>query len=247
MGYGMVCRCFCLQIKKMKIVFIGNSVSLRVRPFKKKDLAFPFIVEKTLTDKDELNFDLLGGQMIDKYISNPDLIYKHNADILILNFGIVELSSRSTNRKFYEYLNYYTPKKKWNRKMQKIFLFLENRFRTVLVNLRGRNSWYNKNLFFKDYIKLIADIKNKSNSHLIVLGINAPDKRIEDQLPGTKKRVDYVNMKLKLGVENLGAQFVEVNSLTKHDNRPDGIHYDSEGHKIIAKEIIHLIEGFRKL
>jgi hypothetical protein len=230
----------------MKIVFIGNSVSLRVRPFQKEDLAFPFIVEKKLADKNAVYFDLLGGQMIDKYVSNPDFIFEYNADVIILNFGIVELSSRSISRRFYEYLNYRTPKKKWKRKIQTIFQFLENRFRKTLVNMKGRSSWYNKDLFIDDYLKLIESIQDKSNSKLIVLGINEPDKRIEDQLPGTKNRVNYVNMKLKIELEKVGVQFIDVNSITKVEDRPDGIHYNSKGHLIISSEIIKLIEAFSK-
>ena len=228
----------------MKITFVGNSVSIRVRPLQKNSSAFPFIVEKALSDKHTFSFDLLGGQMIDKYVSNPDYLFRQNADLIILNFGIVELSSRSVSRRFYDYLNYYTPKNKRKRSLQRIFKFLENRFRKSLVLLRGKNSWYNKELFLKDYLKLIIEVENKSHSKIIVLGINNPNERIENQLPGTKERVEYVNRTLKSKLNEQSIYFVDVNTLTNPKDRPDGIHYNSNGHITISNEIFKLIEKF---
>ena len=223
----------------MKIVIFGNSVTMRVRPFEKGNLPYPFIIEKIKPDS-QVILEAKGGSMIDELTNNPDLVYKLNADILIFNFGVVELSSRSVPRWFYEYLFYRTPRKKYSRLIQKCFKFLESKFRRILVFLRFCQPWYSANLFIKDYFKIIQEIKTKSNSKVIVLGINQPNSRVENQLPASKKRISNVNKKLKYLFHKENIPFIDPNEFIDGNEFPDGIHYNQNGHEKIANRIVNL-------
>lgn len=228
----------------MKIVVFGNSVSLRIRPYNKGDQAYPFLLQEELHYAN-VSVEALGGAMIDSLLANTDKVYCLNPDVIILNFGIVELCSRSVGRGCYNYLNYYIPRNKWRRVIQKLFQFIESKFRTTLVVLRGFQPWYNPDCFIKDYESLIREIDEKSKIKIIVIGISYPNKRVDNQLPKSLKRVIRTNTILRKNLEALDLIFIDPNDLTTSKNRPDGIHFNNEGHKLIAKEIIRNINSER--
>ena len=110
---------------------------------------------------------------------------------------------------------------------------MENKLRTKLVKLKGRKSWTDKNKFMQQMNTLTSILKSK-NCSFSILGINYPNNRIENNLPGSKNNVILFNKEL----EKLN-NYIAVNDLNHQEYFPDGIHYNAKGHQLITDKIIN--------
>jgi lysophospholipase L1-like esterase len=232
----------------MKVLVVGNSVSVRVRPPEDKGQNFTFsnIIESQLSPKASVFTIAESGLMINDFAKNPDRLITAKPDVLISNFGIVELSSRSINRSLYDFLYYKKVRSKFGRTFQLMLSIIETKFRIPLVYLRFKRPWYNLSLFIKDYFELITRVQRETGTKFIVLGINLPNSRVEKQLPGSIKRVQKANEIIEnkcLELDNV--YYIPVDSELDHESHfPDGIHYNKLGHEMIADKIKSVIATF---
>ena len=116
---------------------------------------------------------------------------------------------------------------------RRLIRFMENKFRTKLVKLKGKKSWTDRNKFIQQMNNLIDILKSKNCSYSI-LGINYPNNRIESVLPGSQENVILFNKEL----EKLN-NYISVHDLNDQEYYPDGIHYNSKGHQLITDKIIN--------
>lgn len=223
-------------MKNKKLVCFGNSVGIRIRPGSSESRNYVML----LNEHDNLCVDnyCFTGNMIESVSQNTDLILQKNADVVILQFGIVELCSRSTSRSIYDYLNYTVKRKPSGQFIQRIGLFLESKLRTPLVHLRFKSSWYHPNRFAAELEKTLQSICSNSSAHVICLGVNTPSQRIEKQLPGSMNRVGKIH-----GVmQSICSKWEQCTYIDVTDIQPelipDGIHYSEEGHKVIYERIL---------
>jgi lysophospholipase L1-like esterase len=232
----------------MKVLVVGNSVSVRVRPPEDKGQNFTFsnIIESQLSPEASVFTLAESGLMINDFAKNPDRLITEKPDVLISNFGIVELSSRSINRSLYDFLYYRKVRSKFGRTFQLILSIIETKFRIPLVYLRFKRPWYNLSLFIRDYFELISRVQRETGTKFIVLGINLPNARVEKQLPGSIKRVQKANKIIENKCLNLNnVYYIPVNTELDHKSHfPDGIHYNKLGHEMIADKIKAVISTF---
>ena len=234
-----------------KILILGCSVALRVRPpasDHSKNKNYGQIIEDALNQRRNDEFWSVINRASTRavtrdVIKEKDEIGRVNPEYVILNVGAVDAPNRDIPLWFSDVLH---------RKRCIMFYRLFNALnhyvikkslRRTLVVLRGRRSWTKKSQFKKDVVDLIRCVQRDSRSKLIVLGVNAGNQRIERQLPGTMEKYSEYNQILSSIVQNEGGDFVEVSDLTD-DYFPDGVHYNLEGHQIIAKRLLNEISEF---
>ncbi|MFK7785479.1 MAG: hypothetical protein AB8B56_10200 [Crocinitomicaceae bacterium] len=226
-------------MKNKKIVCFGNSVGIRIRPNDGEGENYMDLLRKDESFFVE-NF-CFSGNMIGAVSRNTDKILQKQADVIILQYGVVELSSRSTSRRMYDYLHYKTKMTRSGKFVQTIGLFLESKLRKPLVLLRFKRSWYHPERFIFELNQTISSLTKDSSATIICLGINTPSDRVEKHLPGTKKRIAQVHAKMSAICDEFDqSHFVGVHDLDPAFV-PDGIHYNFEGHSEIHKRILEII------
>ena len=227
----------------LKITIIGSSVSLRIRPNLPagEGLNFGQIVEQSLaSDKQVLVTNLgLSRMLITEIDYNLDQYIRTFPDLFIINIGAVDAPNREIPRWFSNYI--------FKRKSRTSFKFFNwfhkkiiKRVRTVLVRIRMRSPWVTSKSFLQNFDSVITTLQKETNARIIVLGINNGNENIDRVLPGSSKNYIKYNDNLKSLARNKGVQFLDVSNLISNEYFPDGVHYNQEGHEIIAKRIIEL-------
>lgn len=221
---------------KPRLIILGNSVPIRMRPRKKED--HHFLYSELLSNSGKYHVTNLGvGASICSDLETNDL----KAEVFIINYGIVEASTRPVSRKLYTFLNQPTHGL-YLFKAKLIFILkaLESKLRPQLVKLRGRKSWVSLSQFENNMTAMLTELA-KSGSKVIVLGINKPSERIENQLPGTIKNVIKFNDFLEKFCTLNNCSFIPLYHLVPPEQMPDGIHFNHEGHEMVAKLIEELL------
>jgi hypothetical protein len=177
-------------------------------------------------------------------MADMDPIIRQFPDFYVLNFGIVDCSTRSVPEWVFRFINTIKPTewliRRWTRKAVDFF---EKKNRKFLVLLRGKRSWTSEKDFKSVYLKTIKLLQKETGAQIICLGINQTDERVESQLPGTKQKINQYNQLIKQVCESTGCSFVDTYNLIEPKNVPDGIHFDAVGHKQVAFLIRDIINS----
>ncbi|MDX2362883.1 MAG: SGNH/GDSL hydrolase family protein [Crocinitomicaceae bacterium] len=222
-----------------KIVIAGNSVGVRIRPFESGDSSYSDLLRREHNGLVNL---CASGEMIGTFSLHSDKIIREKPDVVILQFGIVELSSRSTSRALYNYLHYRAKRTSFGAFVKHIINGVESKLRSVLVHLGFKRSWYRTSRFLKEYEFLVSQLTNNSDARVICMGVNIPNDRVEKQLPGSRKRVTKANEALQeISKKYTECYFIDVNHFGS-ENYPDGIHYSAKGHREVLDSILELMK-----
>lgn len=234
-----------------KLLVLGSSVALRVRPtssprYSNKPYAQLTEEYLNLDSSDDVfiaNNISFSRAIVKEYLNKRDVISGLNPEYIIINLGIVDAPSRDIPLWFSDIIF----KRKW-KILFPSFSFLYNNFfkgntRRFFTNLRFRKSWVSEKSFKKDFNTLIETIKRESFAKIIIIGINKGSQRIENELPGTLVKIERYNTILKELSKTHKLKFISTSDLESETYFPDGVHYNTKGHKYIAKLITSQIQS----
>lgn len=230
-----------------RITIIGNSVALRVRPPESDDRTFNkvygSILEEMLNQNGNwtvFNFGL-GRRIVTEFELNRDLFIRSFPDYFVINLGCVDAPTREISLRYSDIIfrrrlhSLYRPANWFYSMIVKRFL------RKPLVRLRGKKSWVSKKDFGVHTRMMIGTLLKETSAQIIVLGINKGNKRVEENLPGTLKNYSEFNEILKSQCDSPFTHFIDVSDLSSNEHFPDGVHYNSAGHKLVAERIFNQI------
>jgi len=233
-------------MKKLSITIVGNSVALRVRPTKDypNNLNYSQLLPKHIEAK---LFDTIvcvnnlskGASTIYDFYVNTDELIRTFPDFYIINLGVVDASTREIPL----WINRIANSKRKNL-LTFIFAMYRNfiiKHRPFFVNLRFKRSWISKSMYKKYFDSLIHTLVKETNSQIIILPINIGNKRIESELPGSQKNHIAYNKLMKEIAQKYNQIFLDLSDLQSEKHYPDGVHYSTEGHKIVADRIANII------
>ena len=232
----------------MRVLIIGNSVALRVRPTidRPNNLTYTHHLYNYLNQSEHIkNAKVInlatGGDTINDIYEKFDHYIRSYPDIIIINLGVVDASTREIPRWFFNIIN--NKRDSLFRRMLKDFYNgLIKKIRRPLVFLRLKKTWICKKRFKRLFRKLILDLKKETNADVIVLPINPGNFRIERQIPGSLKNyIEYSRIMQDISEEN-NAHFLIPQGLEGKTDFPDGIHFSSTGHKKIANQLFNKIK-----
>lgn len=227
----------------MKILILGNSVGLRVRPpqlEKEQNVPFSVHLERDLKAKG-IEASVLnrchGRYLVEQILSEIDLYIREYPDFFILNAGITDACNREIPLWFSNILH-------GNRSslLRLLFLYVYKniimRFRRGLVYVRGKRPWRPLAITEYGFSTILKDLVKNGSGKILVLGIMEVDKRVESLLPGSNKNIEQLNNYLRSLCEKYedNVVFVDV-SVIGEIKRPDGIHLDAHGH-VQLKDLI---------
>ena len=233
---------------RKKILVIGNSVGLRIRPenpIREKNTIFSLELERILSLSNSLvevkNY-CRGRHLIEEITAELDRYIAEAPDVVILVAGVTD----ACNREFpLWYSNLITRKQGLVRDLFMYFyLKIIARFRSFFVVCRGRRPWRSINFTRRGFGRLLDRLWAETPAKLIVLGIKPVDKRVENQLPGSNLNIEIINSYLEKKVGSFESQRVLYLSCCKLYglNTPDGVHFDQASHLNLAKILAEKIE-----
>ena len=232
---------------KMTICILGNSVSLVLRPPRRK------VHERTYAEilRDELpatviNWSQRAAMVADGVRAVEDVVITHAPQAVIIQYGIVECTYREMPRWLYQFvkLRLHGDENRLER------LPVQLAARTLMplcrrwAHLHGRWRWMEPAVFAHDIQQLITLIRKETAALPIVITIPTPSERVERLAPGTSASAnEYNHVLAQLAVQTEvplldAAALIAVNP---HDLLPDGIHFSATGHRLVAEHIRSLL------
>lgn len=230
---------------KLKITVLGNSVAVRTRPR---------VENSPLVHYGDHLHELLKDYSIEAEVVN---LGKHRATILsavgriqefietdpdfyIINYGIVDAAIREIPLWYSDAIER-EKKSIWDVVLAAVHGRIMKKNRPFFVRLRGNKPWVGQKDFEHAYESLLKGLKERSNSRIIVMSINIPDDRVEEQLPGSKQNVALYNEFIRSMVDKYELIFLDTTDLDSKSMYPDGVHYSFEGNAEIAKRLASII------
>jgi len=226
----------------MKIVVMGNSVGLRVRPASKDDpnSNIPFsqlLKSKFISDNKNIDIkNLCHGRFLIEHILNlRDEYIRQYPDVYIICAGITDCCNREIPLWLSNLLH--GNRLSFSRRiLMGFYIKLIKPFRPFFVLIRGRRPWRSLNRTKYGFEVLFNEISKNTSAKVIFLEILDIDDRIENELPGSRNNVKKMNEILREMISERGErfQFLALNDISRPLTRPDGIHMDENGHKLLA-------------
>lgn len=171
--------------KLSKIVIIGNSVALRVRPPKEApyNKNYGTVLQELLTAEDPKRTYLVQNKglsrlLISEVFDRFDEYVQEFPDYYIINLGVVDASTREIPLWF---ANIIRSEKNslFHRFMKGLHFHLIKKQHAFFVKLRGKKTWISERRFEQYYERLLKDLKKETNARFITLSVNTGNERIE--------------------------------------------------------------------
>jgi lysophospholipase L1-like esterase len=227
-----------------KIVIVGNSVALRIRPPRQNedDISYAEILDDKLSNTSVINRAVGDTVMPHASVWMDELIAYH-ANCYILNYGIVDACTRSVPRWMWNFIHNDNPHHGIIKKILRfLFNFFETRSRKVLTVIRGKRAWTSRAAFAFKYEKMLRFLQKDTSAQLICIGINRPSARIERFLPGSVRNVQRYNEVIRQLANKYNSVYVETFYDFDETLIPDGIHFNAEGHRKLAGMLLDVIK-----
>jgi lysophospholipase L1-like esterase len=227
-----------------KIVIVGNSVALRIRPPRQNenDLSYAEILDNHLSNALVINRAIGDTVMPHASVWIDELIAYH-ANCYILNYGIVDACTRSVPRWMWSFIHNDNPHSGIFKKILRYLCnFFEIKFRKIFTVIRGKRAWTSRAAFAFKYEKMLRLLQKDSNAQIICIGINRPSSRIERFLPGSVRNVQRYNEVIRQLANKYNSVYVETFYDFDESLIPDGIHFNSDGHRKLAEMLLEVIE-----
>lgn len=203
------------------------------------------------------NADILNLSTYSSLITDPlnnfvENLCRHFPDIIILHFGINEAAPRFLPRFIWRLI--YDDKNKYALvpPLKSLVLFLRNVFNLItyiyLKIVGGKDrGWISTDKFEYIYSQLIGRIEKELKSKTIIINIGSPNKSLEKALPWIKENIERLNsIMAKIAHRSESVFLIDAHRMCVDYGidriRPDGVHFNSEGHYLLAKEIFSLIQ-----
>lgn len=230
------------------MAIIGNSVGLRIRPpgtfpnNKNYGILLEELLQQRYPEKVILVRNLcIGRATIWDILRRRNEILNVFPNYYIINLGVTDASTREIPLWFSNIIND-TKESIIKKIFMGAYLYVIKPFRPQLVWLRFKATWTSKHAFRKYFEKIINFLYKGTNAQIIVMSINRPSRRIENELPGSTNNYIKINKVIKHIAKMYGAFYIDTTDLSSDIHAPDGIHLSLEGHRVIADRIYNIIE-----
>lgn len=244
----------------MKICILGNSVGFRIRPPRNtiREMTYSEILESHGHQVRNVSKSAIMLNEAFAYLEEDVITFF--PDIVILHYGIVEVSYRRTfrwtNNK--TIVNYYT-----NRFFARAFTFrtasntivhfffraLNSVIRSLATLLGLQWQWLSTPRFLMVLQAVLELISKDTKAVIIVIGVTPCSERMENILKGSRKNIAQVNADMRAICDLFPSRvkYLDPGSFVRERNIddlvPDGIHFSAEGHRQVAEKLLHLIEN----
>lgn len=246
----------------MKICILGNSVAIKMRPPRSgaDELTYPERLQAS--GHDVHNASMAGVFLSEQFAFLDDDVLTCNADAVILHHGIIEVYFRRTMRApnnaaiLNQYRNRvlgqgYTYDTATSRLRRFPVRALNAATRRLAQLLGLRWQWQRPDDFMTVVTQVVGLILKETAARMIIVGITPPSAGTEADLPGLGEEIARLNERLRAEAVRYGSrvQFVDVTALLRDGDHsrlvPDGIHFSATAHRLLAGELLAVLEDSR--
>lgn len=243
----------CPGRRPLRIAVIASSVGYYVRPPERIGPARPY---------PEVLADLLGRSGVEADVANhsrwflmiheglrdiQDIVVPMAADVVVLNFGILEAESTLLPTALVRSVYRWNPttNRVWAAARGMLLLPVHHFHQRAAPRIMKRLPAFHRlspRRFEQELGRTVGWLRKERNALVLVLNINPVGDNVEAKLPGTRRSVAEYNSIIERVVRSQGdglTRLVDVNSVVAAGNRDgrlvaDGIHYTAEGHRAVA-------------
>lgn len=242
-----------------KIVILGNSVSIKVRPPARTEGGMTY-AEHLIAEGHTVVNRSRAASMINEAFRwfDEDVIAEH-PDVVILQFGVVEACGRRHPRWL---SNSVTRNKFFNRVVGSNYEFSTGLPRLRRLGLRLLNKVLNQVLSkaqvswrwlsddkFIECLKAMIEVSLKDTpARVLVMGISPCGERIQRYLPGSVENISKLNARMKEAIPGFPERvcFVDVSNIVEgspiSDMIPDGVHFSASAHRRVGRHLLELLK-----
>lgn len=234
--------------KIFKIGIIGNSVALRNRPPLEAPLNLNYggYLQRMLNEGAEDKLFMVenhayGRATIRELYRDLDRFICTLPEVFVLNIGVVDASTREIPIWISDILN---SRKEdfFHRTIRGIHHHLFKKSRAFWVKLRGNKAWISQKEFREKYNLILDTISKESNADVLLMTINTGNDRIERNIPGSLENYVNYNKIIEEIADKRKLALIDSRDLDSSEYFPDGIHFNRDGHRLIAERIKAYVE-----
>lgn len=234
----------------MKVVVIGNSVGLRVRPpeseLLNKNLPFSELLKEKINSNSEVKNLCHGRFLVEQMLDLRDEYVREYADVYVICAGITD----SCNRDIPLWLSNILHGGRMSflrRIVMGGYLYIIKPRRGFFVFLRGKKPWRSLKYTERGFKLLFDELLKNTGANIIFLEVLKVDSRVEKELPGSNENVKKLNGKIKVLIKKHPKRmcFLSLEENEVNYSRPDGIHLNSHGHGLLAEKISSTINKLK--
>jgi hypothetical protein len=248
--------------RPLRAVVVGSSVGYFVRPpgADRAEGPYPEQVVDALARHGVpaavVNRARWFAQIDDAYMRIEDDVFSFSPDVVVLNFGWVECQPKLFPTAVLEWLTTYRPKldprtyrvrRAVVRRGSKVYKELTP-WAASRTELPSRMS---ERHFEAELRRYVQTVRREQRSLVVVLNVNPPTDRIEAVLPGVTERARRCSALIERVVASFDdpqVRLLDSEAIVRAHGAeailPDGIHFNVEGHRLVADQLAEVILGW---
>lgn len=233
------------------IVIMGNSVSLVMRPPRAgaDERTYAEILAGELPAQ-VINWSQRAATVGDGLRAVEREVVPRYPEAVILQYGIVECTYRDVPRWLYQYtkLRLQGDEGALERLPVRLAARLLVPLSRAWARARGTWRWMEPPVFAEDLRKLTALIRKETAASIFLLSIPQPSARVEGLSPGTQRSAGEYNAALRDLAASEKITLLDAAAIAAPDPErllPDGIHFSAAGHRLVADQLIALLNEGR--
>lgn len=230
-----------IKNRSLKIIVLGNSVSLIIRPPDKNASPYPILIERHFDNAFMVTKNDQAGIVTDALDNLYRWIVSFWPDIIIIHYGINEACSRLLPHFLHQYLFKERRSEISKPILRKFISALIYKISPFLIQFFRSGSWMSPENYGILLDRLISLTNKECAANIIVLNIPNITERIEKLLPGSIKNIREYNKIIENVCTSKKVYLVDLYSLSNEIGTelfvPDGIHLSSLGHEKLAEMI----------
>src|SRR3954469_13308920 len=242
--------------RPLRITVAGSSVGYLVRPqgADRSEGCYAERVNDLLTaagvPNQVSNQSYWLGEIHDAFHHIEERVFTFSPDVVVLDFGWLECQPQVFPTALLRWLTTYRPSlnprtMKWRRKVApRISQLYKKVTPAVASRWAGVPSRMPSARFEQEMTRYINVVRKELRSLVLVTNLNPTSDRVPDVLPGVHQRAKQYSDIIERVVERAGAdvRLIDTRALVEglgvDKVLPDGIHYNVEGHRLVADMLV---------
>jgi lysophospholipase L1-like esterase len=221
-----------------KIVIIGSSVALYVRPRDGDGRLYGHLLEDLGASSADTAVQIWAENSMtvrEAVHKLEDRLVAEAPNWVILHLGIVECTPRILPQRL---------RRRFVRartSLERLWLAAEALVRRPLVAVLGGAPSMAPRTFEQQLTRLIGVARREARAQVVCIGIPATSERVEEEVPGVGRSIRRFDEAIRGASRRTGAQYLDLEVALREigldRGRPDGIHLSGEGHRLLAAEL----------
>ena len=229
----------------VRVMVIGNSVALYVRPRVSGERAYPHRLAGLLGPDRPVDLEVCAENSLtawDLLKVVEDRLPAFSPDLVIVNVGVVDCTPRILPQRLRRFFV------RGRTRAERASLAAEAMIRRPVVRLLGGASALSLRDFESAIRRIVEIARAEAGARVVCLGLPPTSPRVVREVPGMEDRLRRFDEAIRAVCQAVpGALYLDTGALVAEAGGdrvlPDGIHFSAEGHARVAAALVDLVEA----